>query len=151
MINLSKRAADRFKLKWSDLPERSGDYWKLDILMIERVPMLLIVHEYTLFTLVRRKSQFKTIQDVGAEIRLCCPWYLYIGEVTAGKNSSRRLTGSINEVRRTIQGLYLPDQINTMEMQINDGLFSYLSSNKKNFGIPFEAVEKYVKGLWPES
>ena len=57
MINLSKKAAERFRIKWKDLEERSGDFWKVDAVMIGRVPMLFIVHEYTLFTLVRRKSQ----------------------------------------------------------------------------------------------
>lgn len=58
MINLSNKAAKRFRVKWSDLESRNGDFWKVDVVMAERVPMLFIVHEYTLFTLVRRKSQF---------------------------------------------------------------------------------------------
>ena len=58
MIDLSNKAAKRFGIKWKDLEERSGDFWKVDVVMIGRVPMLFIVHEYTLFTMVRRKSQF---------------------------------------------------------------------------------------------
>ena len=42
MINLSNKAAIRFKVKWKELEERSGDFWKVDIMMIGRVPMLLV-------------------------------------------------------------------------------------------------------------
>ncbi|MBI4826308.1 MAG: hypothetical protein HY807_07795 [Nitrospirae bacterium] len=150
MINLSKKAADRFKMKWQSLPERSGDNWKIDIIMIERTPMLLIIHEYTLFTLVRRKSEFKSIPDIAEEIRKCCPWYRYTGEISIGKNNDRRLIGSINEIKFQIEGEFLPNQINAMEMQINDCLYSYLSPRKRDYGKPFEAVEEYSKGLWPE-
>jgi len=136
-------------LKWEDLLERSGDRWKVDIMMVGRVPMALIVHEYTLFTLVRRKSDFKTVERIADEIRRCCPWYRHAGRVTVGKNSDRRLTGSITEIRRNVWGLYSPEQINAMEMHINKCLFSYLSKVPRNYGTPFEAVEKYARGLWP--
>ena len=149
MIDLSKKAAGRFKLKWDDLPERSGDHWKVDVMMVGRVPMLLIVHAYTLFTLVRRKSEFKTVESIGDEIRRCCSWYRYDGPVTVGKNSNRRLTGSITEIKRNTRGMYSPEQINAMEMQINRCLFSYLSKKPRDYGTPVEAVEKYARGLWP--
>jgi anaerobic sulfite reductase subunit C len=42
--------------------------------MIGRIPVLLIVNEYTLFTLVRRKSRFKTIDAVAEEILNCQTW-----------------------------------------------------------------------------
>lgn len=149
MIDLSKRAAGRFRLKWEDLLERSGDRWKVDVMMVGRVPMLLIVHEYTLFTLVRRKSEFKTVESIGDEIRRCCPWYRYVGRVTVGKNSNRKLTGSITEIKRNTWGLHSREQINAMEMRINNCLFSYLSETPRNYGTPAEAVEKYTRGLWP--
>ena len=149
MIVLSKKAASRFGLKWDDLLERSGDHWKVDIMMVGRVPMLLIVHVHTLFTLVRRKSDFKTVEGIGDEIRRCCPWYRHDGPVTVGKNSNRKLTGSIGEIKRNTWGLYSPEQINAMEMRINNCLFSYLSETPRNYGTPFEAVEKYMRGLWP--
>ncbi len=149
MIDLSKKAAGRFKLKWDDLPERSGDHWKVDIMMVGRVPMLLIVHVYTLFTLVRRKSDFKTLEGIGDEIRRCCPWYRHVGPVTVGKNSNRKLTGSMTEIRRNIWGLYSPERIHAMELHINKCLFSYLSKKPRDYGTPLEAVEKYARGLWP--
>ena len=149
MIDLSKKAASRFGLKWDDLPERTGDHWKVDVMMVGRVPMLLIVHAYTLFTLVRRKSEFKTVEGIGDEIRRCCPWYRYDGPVTVGKNTDRRLTGSITEIKRNTLGLYSLEQINAMETQINSCLFSYLSKKPRDYGTPFEAVEKYTRGLWP--
>jgi len=149
VIDFSKKAASRFGLKWEDLPERSGDHWKVDVMMVGRVPMLLIVHAYTLFTLIRRKSDFKTVEGIGDEIRRCCPWYRYDGRVTVGKNSNRRLTGSITEIKRNTWGLYSPEQINAMEMQINGCLFSYLSKTPRGYGKPHEAVDKYARGLWP--
>jgi len=118
-------------------------------MMVGRVPMLLIVHAYTLFTLVRRKSQFKTVERIGDEIRRCCPWYRYDGRVTVGKNSNRRLTGSITEIKRNACGLYSPEQLNTVERRINNCLFSYLSTAPRSYGTPAEPVEKYARGLWP--
>ena len=48
MIDLSNKAAKGFRIKWNGREERSEDLWKVDAGMIGRVPMLLIVHEYTL-------------------------------------------------------------------------------------------------------
>jgi hypothetical protein len=45
MIDLSNQAAKRFRINWKDLDERSGDFWKVDAVMVGRVPMLFIVHE----------------------------------------------------------------------------------------------------------
>ena len=149
MINLTSKAAKRFRLKWSALKERSGDFWKVDVVMLGRVPMLLLVHEYTLFTLVRRKSQFRDPLQLADEIRLCCPWYRYDSEPTLGKNGNRRITGSITEMKRVFWEGFSPNQINAMEMRINQEYFSYLSTRKGGYGIPFEAVESYIKGQTP--
>ena len=149
MINLTNKAAQRFKVAWKSLEERSGDFWKIDLVMNGRVPMLLIVHEYTLFTLVRRKSQFRTPEDIREEIKISCPWYKTPEACSLGKNGNRKLTGSINEIKRLTDGLYSPEQINAMEMSINNCLFSYLSAGKNDFRTPFKAVESYVKGLTP--
>jgi len=146
MINLSNKAAIRFKAKWKDLEERSGDFWKVDIMMIGRVPMLLIVHEYTLFTIVRRKSTFKNLKNIANDILLSCPWYHGPKSLSFGKNVNRQLNGSINEIKRLTTGLYSPEQINAMEMSINQCIFSYLSTKKRDYLNPFEAVESYVKG-----
>ena len=100
MLDFTRRSAQRFNLQWKDLPERSGDHWKIEVEMFGRVPMLLIVHEQTLFTLVRRKSQFKTPEQLADEIRLCCSRYKNKGETTFGRNTERRLTGSITEMKR---------------------------------------------------
>ena len=146
MINLSNKAATRFKTKWKELEERSGDSWKVDIMMIGRVPMLLIVHEYTLFTLIRRKSAFQNLNGVASEILKSCPWYRGSKSLSLGKNGNRQLNGSINEIKRITIGLYSPEQINAMEMVINQCIFSYLSTEKNSYSNPFEAVESYVKG-----
>lgn len=98
MINLSKKAADRFKIKWKDLPEQDSDFWKIDVIMMSRYPVLLIVHERTLWTLVRLKSGFKTVNEIADEVLLHCPWYRFNGNVTIGKNTNKRLTGSMNEL-----------------------------------------------------
>jgi hypothetical protein len=78
MINLSNKAAKRFRVNWSSLEERSGDFWKVDVQMVERVPMLFIVHEYTLFTLVRRKTQFHDPLHIAGEIIKACAFSLMI-------------------------------------------------------------------------
>ena len=149
MINLSHKAAKRFGVKWKDLEERSGDFWKVDAVMIGRVPMLFIVHEYTLFTLVRRKSQFHDPLEIAKEVSFSCPWYRSPAAPSLGKNGNRKLTGSINEIKRMTVGLYSPDQINAMEMSINQGIYSYLSTGQRGYQEPFEAVESYVKGRTP--
>lgn len=149
MINLSKKAAERFRIPWTDLEERSGDFWKVDVVMVERVPMLFIVHEHTLFTLVRRKSRFRDPQSVADNVINACPWYKAPNVFSLGKNGNRKLTGSIGEMKRMTVGLYSPEQINAMEMSINQGLFSYLSTKRNGYSTPFEAVESYVNGHIP--
>jgi len=146
MINLSNKAATRFKVKWKDLEERSGDFWKVDIMMIGRVPMLLIVHEYTLFTIIRRKSTFQNLESITNDILKSCPWYHGSKSLSLGKNGNRQLNGSINEIKRMTVGLYSPEQINAMEMSINQCIFSYLSAEKNGYSNPFEVVESYVNG-----
>ena len=149
MINLSHKAAQRFGIRWKDLDDRRGDFWKLDVVMVGRVPMVFMVHEPTLFTLVRRKSQFRDLTAVAAEIRNACPWYRGPQTLTLGKNGNPRLTGSINEMKRMTTGFYSPEQKNAMEMDINQGLYSYLATDKEHYSKPFEAVEDYVKGRTP--
>jgi len=140
MINLSDKAAKRFRINWKDLEERSGDFWKVDVVMVGHVPMLFIVHEYTLFTLVRHKIQFCDPQAIANDVINACPWYHDPKSPSLGKNGNRKLTGSINEMKRMTIGLYSPEQINAMEMAINQCLFSYLSTERNEYLTPFEAV-----------
>jgi hypothetical protein len=149
VINLTSKAANWFRIDWKDLEERSGDFWKVDAVMVGRVPMVYIVHEYTLFTLVRPKSQLRDPLAIADEVRWACPWYRIPAAPSLGKNGNRRLTGSIGEMKRMTLGLYSPEQINGMEMSINQGLFSYLSTGPDGYLTPFEAVESYVKGQTP--
>ena len=149
MINLSNKAAKRFRINWRDLEERSGDFWKVDVVMFGHVPMLFIVHEHTLFTLVRRKSQFLDPQAIANDVINSCPWFHGLKSFSLGKNGSRRLTGSINEMKRMTIGLYSPEQINAIEMTINQSLFSYLATEREGYSQPFEAVESYIKRLTP--
>lgn len=149
MINLSRKAASRFSIDWQDLSERSGDNWKIDTIMAGRIPILLIVHEYTLFSLVRRKSEFKTIEQIALEIKRCCSWYRYVGQITVGKNTDKKLNGSINEMTRITGGVYSVDKIDELEITINNCLYTYLSKEKYKYGKPVETVDKYSKGLWP--
>jgi len=106
-------------------------------------------HEYTLFTLVRRKTQFLNPLHIAGEIKRACPWYRYAGVPTLGKNGNRKVTGSINEMKRMTWGLYSPEQVNALEMYINNGIYSYLSTDKYDYGKPFQAVESYAKGKTP--
>lgn len=149
MFNLSKKAAERFRQDWSKLPQRFGDFWKIDIFMNSRIPMLVIVHEYTLYTLIRRKSEFKSFDSIAAEVRRCCPWYKYAGDISLGKNSDRNLTGSITELKHCLYEIDEYGEDNGLELDINDLLYSYLSETKGGYGTPSKAVEKYKEGLWP--
>ncbi len=149
MIDLTQKSAKRFRINWKDLEERSGDFWKVDTLMVGRVPMLFIVHEYTLFTLVRKKSQFRDPLAIANDIIHSCPWYRSPGTISLGKNGNRKITGSINEMKRMTIGLYSSEQINAMEMAINQGLFSYLSEDQNDYLNPFDAVDSYIKGHTP--
>lgn len=149
MINLSKKAANRFNYRWTDLNEQKGDFWKIDIIMVSHYPVVLLIHEYTLFTLVRRKTKFKAIKNVTNEIRRCCPWYKHGKEVTIGKNSDKKLIGNINEMKRSTTGDYSTNFCLEIESTINNCLFSNLLAEKYKYGTPIEAVEKYVNGNWP--
>ncbi len=148
MIDLSNKAAKRFHIDWKDLDERSGDFWKVDVVTIDRVPMLFIVHEHTLLTLVRRQSQFRDPLAIATDVVTSCPWYRHPETPSLDKNGNRKLTGSINEMKRMTLGVYSPEQINAMEMSIK-GLFSYLSADPKGYSRPFDAVERYKKGQCP--
>lgn len=151
MLDFTQRSARRFNLLWKDLPERSGDHWKVEVEMFGRVPMLLVVHEQTLFTLVRRKSEFKTPEQLADDIRLCCKWYKNPGETTFGRNSDRRLSGNITEMKRVTRVMeFSPVSINRAEMAINDYPFSYLRDREtKRFHTPFDAVDFYQRGEMP--
>ena len=149
MINLTNRAAKRFKVKWNELEDRSGDFWKVDVVIFERVPMLFIVHEYTLFTLVRRKSQFRNLEEIADEIGKYCGWYEKPEAVTPGKNNNPKLTGSFTEMKRLTKGSFYPEDIPGIETAINRCIYSYLSPEPYGYGNPLEAVESYLKGETP--
>ena len=74
-------------------------------MMIGRVPMLLIIHEYTLFTIIRRKSTFQNLHSVAGEILKSCPWYNCSKLLSFGKNGNRQLNGSINEIKRLFKSV----------------------------------------------
>ncbi len=149
MINLSKKAADRFKINYQELPDREGDFWKVDVVMVGRIPILLIVHEMTLFTLIRRKADFRRIEDLAAEIRLNNPWYRYVGTPTYGRNTDRMLTGSITEMKRTADVVARERGPVGLELAINSNLYSYLGKTKEDYGTPLDAVEEYARGNDP--
>ncbi len=130
MINLSKKAAKRFNIKWTDLKEQSGDFWKIDVIMVSHYPVLLIVHEYTLFALVRRKTKFNTIDDVVEEIKHSCPWYRCPKKVIIGKNRNRKLNGAITEMKRITAGTYSSNFTSEIEKRIHMSIYSYLSARK---------------------
>ena len=149
MINLSKKAAKRFNIRWLDLEDQSGDFWKIDVIMVSHYPVLLIVHEYTLYTLVRRKVNFKTIEDVVEEIKHFCPWYRCPKKLIIGKNTNKKLNGAITEMKRITAGTYYSDFTSEMEKRINMSIYSYLSAEKYNYGNPLKSIEKYKNGEMP--
>ena len=143
MLNLTKKAAQRFRVNWPSLSGQSGDVWVIDVVMVGRIPKLLIVHSRTLFTLVRGKSTLKTLEMVRSEILDSCPWYRFTGPITVGRNTDRRLTGSMTELKQMSKWLYAVDEIDRLEEQINKCLFSYLGEKPRNYGTPIEAVKAY--------
>ena len=82
-----------------------------------------MVHEYTLFTIIRRKSTFQNLHNLTSKILKSCPWYQGPKSLSLGKNGNRQLSGSINEIKRITAGLYSPEQINAMEVSINQCIF----------------------------
>jgi hypothetical protein len=78
------------------------------------------------------------------------PWYRSVGEISTGKNSNRRISGSINEMKRILEFVYSPEKINKMEMTINNILFSYLSPKKDDYKTPIDAVVLYQQGKLPD-
>jgi len=115
-----------------NLEKLSGDNWKIDIIMVSRIPVMLIIHEYTLYTLTRRKAQFKTISSVIDEISAHCPWYTIPENPVIGKNNDRRLNGSITEIKRISAGDYPDNLTKEIAERINTCIYSYLS--EKNTG-----------------
>ena len=103
----------------------------------------MIVHEKTLFTLVRRKADIKTVDAIAKEIERHCPWYAFPVEVSLGRNSDRRLSGSITEMRKFAWHMTSFDELPQLEYQINHGLFSYLAESKYGYGKPIDALAKY--------
>ena len=104
---------------------------------------------YEVKVVVLSVQQFRDPQAIANDAINSCPWYRATKSLSLGKNGNRKLTGSINEMKRMTVGLYPPEQINAMEMSINQCLFSYLSAEKNEYLIPFDAVESYVKGETP--
>ena len=149
MFNLSKKAAGRYRLKWSDIEEKRGDRWKIDVIMVSRYPVIWIIHEYTLFTLVRNKKDFRTIQDIADEIIRCCSWYNYTGILDIGKNTDKKLNGNINEMKRITADHYSSSYLAEIQNRINTGIYSKLSTGKYSHVMPSEAVALYKKGEWP--
>jgi hypothetical protein len=111
--------------------------------------MLLIAHELTLYTIVRRKSQFRSPLDIADEVLQSCPWYPRDVSRSLGKNGDRRIVGSINEMKRMMFCEYSPNDVDIIEKSLNEGLYSYLSAEKYGYGSPVEAVNQYKNSQMP--
>ncbi len=87
-------------------------------MMIGRVPMLLIVHEYTLFTIVRRKSTFQNLESITADILKSCPWYYGSKSLSHGAIKLGDVVDKRVENVGTLQFVYFRDpEGNIVEIQ----------------------------------
>lgn len=145
MINLSRKTADAFKQKWADLPERTGDYWKVDLAKLGRTQILLIVHETTLATLVRRKTDFKTLESIAQEIQRSAPWYKNTDTSSYGRNSNRSLNGTLTDMKNMSSYRSSIDEIEQLEEELNRCPFSYLSEKKNSLGLSRDALAQYLE------
>lgn len=124
MLNLSAKAAKKFKISFSSLVSREGNYWRIDTVIISRKTWLLCTHEPTLFTLILRATNFKKLEDLLPELN---HFGLTQETVTLGKGSNRKITGSMTDMKNMIWHMD-HDGTSVMEMitLINETPFSVI-------------------------
>jgi len=129
MIAVTARAAKRWKVPHASLPAVETGAWVVDLMKLGKGPgLVLIVHQETLFTLLRWASAVKTLAQVAAEIaavqhgRMPAVTPLY-------KNGNRRVTGSITDMKFMMRCHAQFDDLAKIEDRINGSLFSVLGTD----------------------
>jgi hypothetical protein len=125
MIALTARAAKRFKASHSKLPPIETGAWVVDLIKLFRGPQLvLIVHQDSLFTLVRKSDEVKTLADAVREIGRVWPEIEPADRAAVYKNGSRRVTGTINDMKHMLRVWTRFKTLPEAEFMINDTPFS---------------------------
>jgi hypothetical protein len=124
MIALTARAAKRWKVAHTSLPAVETGAWVVDLMKLGKGPLLvLLVHQETLFTLLRPASAVKTLAQVAAEIAVvqhgCAP-----AVAPLYRNGNRRVTGSLTDMKYLIRVWGLHWALPVIEEKINDTPFS---------------------------
>jgi hypothetical protein len=124
VIALTARAAKRWKVAHAALPAVETGAWIVDLMKLGQGPLLvLIVHQDTLFTLLRPASLVKTVEQVAAEVACVQPHH--VPAVTPlYRNGNRRVTGSITDMKHLIRVWLEFDELAVVEDKINDCPFS---------------------------
>ena len=142
MIALTTRAAKRWKVPHSSLPAVETGAWVVDLMKLGKGPLLvLIVHQETLFTLLRPAADVKTLAQVAAEIAkvqqgrapAIAPLY---------KNGNRGVTGSITDMKFQVRFLAQVDDLAEIERKINDCPFSAIGR-----GFPRDRFEAFLRSV----
>jgi len=124
MIALTTKAAKRWKLKYVELEAVETGAWVVDLLKLGRGPLLvLIVHQDSLFTLLRPFAEVKSLEHLGAEIARVWPGYR-LDATAICRNGNRRVTGSITDMKHLIRVHVRFDDLSVVEEKINDCPFS---------------------------
>jgi len=138
---MTKKTSVMFKLKWNDLPIRDGDLWKIDTFKIGRIPMLLFVHTQTMYTFIRKKKDFKNLDQIKNEILDYFPEYEINPDLEfVGRDQNRSLNGSITDIKRMLSYTDDFESIEEMESFMNETPFSYLGMSNPN-----KELGKYLK------
>ncbi|MDD5310082.1 MAG: hypothetical protein PHU25_22420 [Deltaproteobacteria bacterium] len=141
MITLTARAAKRWKVAHASLPPVETGAWVVDLMKLGKGPLLvLIVHQETLFSLLRPAAVVKTLDQVSGEITRVCP-----GRAPAVtplyRNGNRRVTGTITDMKYMIRVWALHWALPVVEEKINDTPFSAIGMD-----LPRERFERFLKG-----
>ena len=125
MIAVTSKAAKRFKLTYRKLPPVDTGAWVVDLIKIARGPLLvLIVHQDSLFTLIRQSRDVKTIDDVAREIARVWPMPDPVESTIVSRNTNRHVTGSITDMKHLIRVWAKFEALPKVEAMINDTPFS---------------------------
>jgi len=125
MIALTNKSSTRFKVKFAELTPVENGAWVVDLIKFGKGPLVaLIVHQDSLFTLVRMAAELKTMGDVEHEIaQVWSPFE----SVAIVRNGNRRVTGSITDMKHMSRIHYAHgDSLRDIENRLNDCPFSYI-------------------------
>lgn len=125
MIALTARAAKRFKLIHAQLPAVEDGAWVVDLVKLFRGPLLvLLVHQDSLFTLVRQAKEVKSLDSAARTVARVWPEIEQEDRTAVFKNGNRRVTGSINDMKHMIRVWTRFEPLPRVEFKINDTPFS---------------------------